>query len=147
MDTENHEICLLPGGQLLQAVQGQTLLEVFIGAGIFLRSDCGGKGLCDLVAGNVTASISVRNPQCLYGDDVMSRISAVTENRSYLARLQKMAVKAIEWGVASLCRSTRIEPEKIKKMVVVGNSTMIHIRNSFKGRSLQPRNPFAQFSL
>jgi ferredoxin len=46
MDTENHEICLLPGGQLLQAVQGQTLLEVFIGAGIFLRSDCGGKGLC-----------------------------------------------------------------------------------------------------
>jgi uncharacterized 2Fe-2S/4Fe-4S cluster protein (DUF4445 family) len=48
----------------------------------------------------------------------MSRISAVTENRSYLARLQKMAVKAIEWGVASLCRSTRIEPEKIKKWLL-----------------------------
>jgi uncharacterized 2Fe-2S/4Fe-4S cluster protein (DUF4445 family) len=83
--------------------------------------------LCNLSTGTVTASTSARNPQTLFGDDVMSRISAIRLDPDLLARQQKMAVKAIEWGITSLCRSTRIDPEKINTMVVVGNSTMIHI--------------------
>ena len=83
--------------------------------------------LCNLSNGTVTASTSARNPQTLFGDDVMSRISAIRLDPILLARQQKMAVKAIEWGITSLCRSTRIDPEKINTMVVVGNSTMIHI--------------------
>ena len=83
--------------------------------------------LCNLSTGTVTASTSARNPQTLFGDDVMSRISAIRLDPALLARQQKMAVKAIEWGITSLCRSTRIDPEKINTMVVVGNSTMLHI--------------------
>lgn len=83
--------------------------------------------LCDLVSAAVMASISVRNPQSFYGDDVMSRINAVTGNRKTLAHLQAMAVKAVEWGVVSLCRSTNTDPKTLKKMMVVGNSVMIHI--------------------
>lgn len=83
--------------------------------------------LCKLAAAEVTASISVRNPQVLFGDDVMSRIGAVGQNEDLLWRLQKMAVKAIEWAIDSLCRSARIDPDKIKTMVVVGNTTMIHL--------------------
>ena len=83
--------------------------------------------LCNLAAAEVTASISVRNPQVLFGDDVMSRIGAVGQNESLLSRLQKMVVKAIEWGTNSLCRSTRIDPGKINTMIVVGNTTMIHL--------------------
>jgi uncharacterized 2Fe-2S/4Fe-4S cluster protein (DUF4445 family) len=83
--------------------------------------------LCDLATASVRASTSARNPQTLFGEDVMSRISAIRLDSSLLARQQKMAVKAIEWGITSLCRSTRIDPALIKSMVVVGNSTMIHI--------------------
>ena len=83
--------------------------------------------LCDLVAAEVTASISVRNPQVLFGDDVMSRIGAVGQSEDLLMRLQMMVVKAIEWGTNSLCRSTRIDPGKIRTMIVVGNTTMIHL--------------------
>jgi uncharacterized 2Fe-2S/4Fe-4S cluster protein (DUF4445 family) len=83
--------------------------------------------LCNLEAAEVTASISVRNPQVLFGDDVMSRIGAVGQNEDLLLRLQKMVVKAIEWGTNSLCRSTRTDPGKIKTMIVVGNTTMIHL--------------------
>jgi uncharacterized 2Fe-2S/4Fe-4S cluster protein (DUF4445 family) len=83
--------------------------------------------LCNLSTGSVTASTSARNPQTLFGDDVMSRISAIRLDPALLARQQKMAVKAVEWGITSLCRSTRIDPVKIDPMVVVGNSTMIHI--------------------
>lgn len=83
--------------------------------------------LCNLNTGTVMASTSARNPQNLFGDDVMSRISAIRLNPVLLARQQNMAVKAVEWGITSLCRSTRIDPQKINSMVVVGNSTMIHI--------------------
>lgn len=83
--------------------------------------------LCNLSSVAVSASISVRNPQVLFGDDVMSRIGAVGQNENLLSRLQKMVVKAIEWGAHSLCQSARIDPQKIQTMVVVGNTTMIHL--------------------
>jgi uncharacterized 2Fe-2S/4Fe-4S cluster protein (DUF4445 family) len=83
--------------------------------------------LCNLKTAAVTASTSARNPQTLFGDDVMSRISAIRLDPDLLARQQKMAVSAIEWGINTLCRSTRIDPTKISTMAVVGNSTMIHI--------------------
>jgi uncharacterized 2Fe-2S/4Fe-4S cluster protein (DUF4445 family) len=83
--------------------------------------------LCDLANVRVLASTSARNPQTLFGDDVMSRISALRLDPTLLARQQKMAVKAIEWGIRSLCRSTAIDPNRITTMAVVGNSTMVHI--------------------
>ncbi|MBW2179488.1 MAG: DUF4445 domain-containing protein [Deltaproteobacteria bacterium] len=96
--------------------------------------------ICDLDSGKVAGSISVRNPQAMFGDDVMSRISAVADHSKNLARLQKVVVKAIEWSVASLCRSMRIDdPENIKTAVVVGNSTMIHI---FVGEDPSPIGAF-----
>jgi uncharacterized 2Fe-2S/4Fe-4S cluster protein (DUF4445 family) len=228
---EIHKIRLMPSGQFFHAPRGRVLLEALFEAGIFLRTDCGGKGrcgkcmlkiitadhseisppdrteqevlgkrlvdsgyrlacrlrvccdlvieipenslqspdivrkgtvapflrppfpvseypprgidtyalavdlgtttialyLCDLVSRAVVASISVKNPQAIYGDDVMSRISAIAGNHNTLARLQALAVRAVEWGAVSLCRSTNIDPEKLKKMVIVGNSVMIHL--------------------
>jgi len=83
--------------------------------------------LCDLNHHKVRASVSMRNPQVIYGDDVMSRITAVYQHEERLAKLQKMASNAIEWGVRSLCRSSGVAPDRLIKMVVVGNSTMIHL--------------------
>jgi uncharacterized 2Fe-2S/4Fe-4S cluster protein (DUF4445 family) len=83
--------------------------------------------LCNLNTATVTASTSARNPQTLFGDDVMSRIGAIRLEPEQLARQQKMAVKAIEWGINCLCRSTGVDPAAIQKMIVVGNSTMVHI--------------------
>ena len=88
--------------------------------------------LCDLAAGKVAASIAMRNPQALFGDDVMSRISAISTEPNLLKRLQRMAIKTIEWGAQALIGSSRIEPSHIKTMIIVGNSTMIHI---FVGQS------------
>jgi len=83
--------------------------------------------ICDLVFGKIAGSISVRNPQAMFGNDVISRIGVVAENSENLIRLQKMAVQAIEWGVTALCRSSHIDPGHIQSAVVVGNSTMIHL--------------------
>jgi uncharacterized 2Fe-2S/4Fe-4S cluster protein (DUF4445 family) len=83
--------------------------------------------LCDFSANKVTGATSMRNPQIIYGDDVMSRITAVHRKSHLLNQLQKMAVKAIEWGILYLCRSARLDTGRLRRMVVVGNTTMIHL--------------------
>ncbi|PKN70455.1 MAG: hypothetical protein CVU52_09055 [Deltaproteobacteria bacterium HGW-Deltaproteobacteria-10] len=83
--------------------------------------------LCDLVAGKVAGSIALKNPQAMFGDDVISRISFVAEKPENLIRLQKMAVRAIDWSTAAICRSAHINPAQINSAVVVGNSIMIHL--------------------
>ena len=88
--------------------------------------------LCHLAARKVAASIAMRNPQALFGDDVMSRISAISTDPDLLKRLQRMAIKTIEWGAQALIGSSRVEPTHVKTMIVVGNSIMIHI---FVGQS------------
>ncbi len=83
--------------------------------------------LCDQEAGRVVASIAMRNPQAMFGDDVMSRISAIGTDPALLRRLQRMATKTIEWGAQALIGSSRINAADVKAMIVVGNSTMVHI--------------------
>ena len=83
--------------------------------------------LCHTVKGKVLSSLAVKNPQALYGDDVMSRIGAVCQKKENLDHLQKLVVRAIEWGIKELLTSLELKEEQISKMVVVGNPTMIHI--------------------
>jgi len=82
--------------------------------------------LCNTARGKILSSLAVKNPQVLYGDDVMSRIGAIGQEKKNLGHLQNMVVRAIEWGIKELLISLDIE-SIVSKMVVVGNPTMIHI--------------------
>ena len=83
--------------------------------------------LCDLEKRTVAASTCLRNPQAIFGDDVISRISAVLSDPAALPRLQKMVVSAVDWAALALCRQAEIDPKGIGALVAVGNSTMIHL--------------------
>jgi uncharacterized 2Fe-2S/4Fe-4S cluster protein (DUF4445 family) len=83
--------------------------------------------LCDLHERTIIGSTSARNPQAIFGDDVISRISAVRTDPETLPRLQTMAVSAIDWAASALCRRAGIDPKSVGEAVVVGNSTMVHL--------------------
>lgn len=83
--------------------------------------------LCDRRQRAIVGSTSARNPQSIFGDDVISRIHAVRTDPSALARLQKMTVSAIAWAISALCRRFQVDPQAVGEMVAVGNSTMIHL--------------------
>ncbi len=83
--------------------------------------------LCNMTKGEVLSSMAIKNPQALYGDDVMSRIGAINQEEKNLAHLQKLVVRAIEWGIKELLSSSNLEEDRISQMVAVGNPTMIHI--------------------
>ncbi len=88
--------------------------------------------LCNMTRGQVIGSVSVKNPQALYGDDVMSRIGAIGQAPEHLSHLQGLVVGAMSEGIRELTRPSALKalnlpPIDISKMVVVGNPAMIHI--------------------
>ncbi|MBF0529744.1 MAG: DUF4445 domain-containing protein, partial [Deltaproteobacteria bacterium] len=83
--------------------------------------------LCDLSRRSIVGSTSARNPQAIFGDDVISRINAVRMDTGTLPRLQKMTASAIVWAISALCRRFKVDPSAVGEMVAVGNSTMIHL--------------------
>lgn len=210
MQKNNAIVKILPQKRQFRADSGRTLMEALNRHGIFLRSDCGGKGtcgkcrveiisedhshktvkscecridgnmsiqipaasmlsshimskapidlpgafvdkfksakgpdffgfavdlgtttialyLCNVTTAQVISSIAIKNPQALYGDDVMSRISAVDQKPKNLEKLQTLVVKSIEWGIKTLLSSLGETKVPAWEMVVVGNPTMIHI--------------------
>ncbi|MBU0463041.1 MAG: DUF4445 domain-containing protein [Proteobacteria bacterium] len=210
MSDNKFQIHLLPRGRKVEAKSGRSLMESLMEHSIFLRSDCGGKGvckkcqvkivpekgdpefkescnfivsedisieipevsmlsshiiskapaslpavfknrfkdvvgedvygiatdlgtttiaiyLCNIAKGKVLSSLAVKNPQALYGDDVMSRIGAIGQEEKNLEYLQQLVVRAIEWGIKELLTSYDLNEEMISQMVTVGNPTMIHI--------------------
>ncbi len=83
--------------------------------------------LCNISRGTVVSSLAVKNPQAIYGDDVMSRIGVIGQEQKSLGKLQNLVVNSIEWGIIELLSSFGDGKIKISRMVVVGNPTMIHI--------------------
>ena len=96
------------------------------GVAVDLGTTTIGLYLCALEAQQLLTSTAVRNPQAIYGADVISRIDAARtmETRQ---RLHHMAINAIETGTLALCRASHIAPDQVVEMVVVGNPTMIHL--------------------
>ncbi|MCF6246499.1 MAG: ASKHA domain-containing protein [Desulfobacula sp.] len=83
--------------------------------------------LCDTHKGKILSSLSHKNPQAFYGDDVMSRIGAIGQDKKNLKHLQKLVVRTIEWGIKDLLESLGLQESMVSEMVVVGNPAMIHI--------------------
>ncbi len=83
--------------------------------------------LCNMTSEKILSSIAIKNPQALYGDDVMSRIGAIGMEENNLKHLQKLVVRAMEWGIIELLHSHELEHNEITQIVTVGNPTMIHI--------------------
>ncbi len=83
--------------------------------------------LCDINRGTILSSVSVKNPQSLYGDDVMSRISHICLNRESLGNQQDLVIQLIRWAINDLFRSSGLDIFLLEKILVVGNTTMIHI--------------------
>jgi len=84
--------------------------------------------LCDLETGQVLSSGAIKNPQFIYGADVISRIQAAAMgSKKNLDKLQKIIIGAIHQLGASLSEHQQGLPENIREVMVTGNSTMTHL--------------------
>lgn len=82
--------------------------------------------LVDLQSGEVLSRAAEYNGQIQRGEDIISRIIYAGKNNG-LAELQSLVIDTINQLVDRAARRAKIDPARIYKMTVAGNSTMIHL--------------------
>ena len=83
--------------------------------------------LCDLTSGEVVATDSMMNPQVIYGEDVMSRITYVMTHEDGLERLNQEIIKGLNKVAGRAAAQAGIKRRDIVDMTVVGNTCMHHL--------------------
>jgi len=83
--------------------------------------------LVSLADGTIQSDAAMANPQAVYGDDVISRITYAMISPDNGRRLRKTATAAIDDLITDLCRMAGYEPGAIIKVAVCGNTAMHHL--------------------
>ncbi|MBW1869802.1 MAG: 2Fe-2S iron-sulfur cluster binding domain-containing protein, partial [Deltaproteobacteria bacterium] len=86
--------------------------------------------LCDLTDGTVITTASMMNPQVVYGEDVMSRISFTMTNPKGLEILNNAILEILDGLngiVGEVSAAAGIKRQDIVDMAIVGNTCMHHI--------------------
>lgn len=83
--------------------------------------------LINLTTGNEICNSALMNPQMIYGDDLIARISFSETQKNGLRVLQKSIVGALNKIVSQLVKQSKISARHIYKTTVVGNTCMSHI--------------------
>ena len=83
--------------------------------------------LIDLCTGDEIGIYSTLNPQKMYGDDVISRISHTIENKDGLKKLQQTVLESLNTMFDFFEQKYNISAENIYHVNFVGNTVMIHL--------------------
>ena len=83
--------------------------------------------LCDLTDGKLVATPSMMNPQVIYGEDVMSRISYTMSNSKGLEVMHQAIIDGLNGIIDEVSSMAKIERGDILDMTVVGNTCMHHL--------------------
>jgi len=83
--------------------------------------------LMNLNDGKIHAISSLLNPQTAYGEDVITRITYIKENKDGLNQLNSAVINALNTIIDKTCKKARIEHSNIYEISIVGNSVMHHI--------------------
>jgi uncharacterized 2Fe-2S/4Fe-4S cluster protein (DUF4445 family) len=83
--------------------------------------------LVDLMTGRSMASGFIENPQMIFGEDVISRISYAMENPTQLKELQSALLDGTKEAMEMALKEAGVSTEEVYELVVVGNTAMHHL--------------------
>ena len=81
----------------------------------------------DLTIGKTIGVGSIENPQVMYGEDIISRITFAVAGDGKLEALQKLVVEGINDVIHRVCAEANVNPNDIYEATVVGNTAMHHL--------------------
>ncbi|MCC6608205.1 MAG: DUF4445 domain-containing protein [Burkholderiales bacterium] len=83
--------------------------------------------LCDLAEGTIVGMRTAGNPQAIYGEDVISRMTHIQKDPEALAEMRRLLVAELNRLIAEAAADAGVSSADIGDAVVVGNPTMQHI--------------------
>ncbi len=97
--------------------------------------------LCDLTDGSLVATASMMNPQVVYGEDVMSRISYTITHPEGLEQMNRAILDGLNGIAEEAAALAGIGRTDIVDMTIVGNTCMHHLLLNIDPRNIG-RSPF-----
>lgn len=92
--------------------------------------------LVDLVTGETLNTLFVENPQLVYGEDIMSRMSFAMKAHENSLKLKSSVLSAINQLLERSCAMARIMPGQVYELVIAGNTAMHHLVLGIESRYL-----------
>jgi uncharacterized 2Fe-2S/4Fe-4S cluster protein (DUF4445 family) len=83
--------------------------------------------LCNLTSGEVIATESMMNPQVIYGEDVMSRITHAVTHADGLEELHRSIIGGLNRLIQAVTGRCSLSSDHILELVMVGNTVMHHL--------------------
>lgn len=112
--------------EIVRLVPGK--LEKYYGIAIDIGTTTVAGYLTDMQTGRVVATGSKMNPQVIYGEDVMSRITYSMQNPGTgLEKMNKTIIKALNEIIGEMVEDHDLERDDILEMTLVCNTAMHHI--------------------
>jgi uncharacterized 2Fe-2S/4Fe-4S cluster protein (DUF4445 family) len=92
--------------------------------------------LINLVTGETLNTLFVENPQLVYGEDIMSRMSFAMKAHENSLKLKSSVLSAINQLLERSCAMARVTPGQVYELVIVGNTAMHHFLLGIESRYL-----------
>jgi uncharacterized 2Fe-2S/4Fe-4S cluster protein (DUF4445 family) len=83
--------------------------------------------LCDLSTGELIATQSMMNPQVVYGEDVMSRITYAVTHQDGFTKVHQSIVDGLNQLIGAVAQRSGLSSEDILELTIVGNTAMHHL--------------------
>jgi uncharacterized 2Fe-2S/4Fe-4S cluster protein (DUF4445 family) len=83
--------------------------------------------LTNLRTGEVVAIDSMMNPQVMYGEDVMARITYAMSHEDGLEKMNRAIIGGLNKIIRNTTEKAGLSPEDVFELVLVGNTAMHHI--------------------
>ena len=83
--------------------------------------------LCNLRSGKLIATQSMMNPQVVYGEDVMSRITYTVTHEDGLEKVHQSIIDALNQLIGAVAKRSGLSSDDILELTIVGNTAMHHL--------------------
>jgi uncharacterized 2Fe-2S/4Fe-4S cluster protein (DUF4445 family) len=127
---------------------GDTSMNVF-GAAVDVGTSKIVVYLVDLLTGETRGVGSVENPQIMYGEDLLTRVSYTVAQEDGLGVMQGQAVNGVNEALRAACGEAGVDPAHVYEAVVAGNTVMHHFLLGIDPRhlSVSPFTPAVKRTL
>ncbi|MEM2393505.1 MAG: ASKHA domain-containing protein [Candidatus Bathyarchaeia archaeon] len=118
-------VTLLGDREIIAFDEGDTSNQIF-GLAVDIGTSKIVGSLVDLTTGKTLSTGFIENPQMLYGEDIISRITSSANDEEKLRSLHKLLVEGVNKVLDYTCTQAGVNPQKVYEVTVVGNTAMHH---------------------
>lgn len=122
-------------GQVCAIERGDTTSQLY-GCAVDIGTSKLVGVLVDLSTGKTLSTLFVENPQLVYGEDIMSRMSYAMKAHENSLQLKSSVLSAINQLLERSCADAGITPSQVYELVIVGNTAMHHFLLGIEPRHL-----------